>query len=44
MGKRILLIARDFAEDHETIVPFQALLAVGLSLDLRLPVSLSHNT
>src|SRR4051812_42244747 len=28
-GKNILMICGDFAEDYETIVPFQALLAVG---------------
>ncbi len=29
MGKRILLLAGDFAEDYETMVPFQALQMVG---------------
>lgn len=28
-GKRILVICGDFGEDYETMVPFQALLAVG---------------
>lgn len=28
-GKRILMICGDYAEDYETMVPFQALLAVG---------------
>jgi protease I len=28
-GKRILMVCGDFAEDYETMVPFQALLAVG---------------
>ena len=28
-GKRILMIVGDFGEDYETMVPFQALLAVG---------------
>ncbi len=37
MGKRILLIAGDFAEDYETMVPFQALLAIGLSVDAVCP-------
>lgn len=37
MGKRILLIAGDFAEDYETMVPFQALLAVGLTVDAVCP-------
>ncbi|MHA7967967.1 DJ-1/PfpI family protein [Rhizobium terricola] len=29
MSKKILMIAGDFAEDYETMVPFQTLLAVG---------------
>ncbi|MCB1957639.1 MAG: DJ-1/PfpI family protein [Rhodocyclaceae bacterium] len=29
MGKKILMICGDFAEDYETMVPFQALQAVG---------------
>ena len=29
MGKKILLLAGDYGEDYETMVPFQALLAVG---------------
>lgn len=28
-GKKILMLCGDFAEDYETMVPFQALLAVG---------------
>src|ERR1700756_5571196 len=28
-GKRILMLCGDFGEDYETMVPFQALLAVG---------------
>jgi protease I len=28
-GKRILMIVGDFGEDYETMVPFQALRAVG---------------
>ena len=31
-GKRILMIVGDFGEDYETMVPFQALLAVGHSV------------
>ena len=31
-GKRILMICGDFGEDYETMVPFQALLAVGHSV------------
>ncbi len=37
MGRRILLIAGDFAEDYETMVPFQALLALGLTVDAVCP-------
>jgi protease I len=37
MGKRILLIVGDFAEDYETMVPFQALLALGLTVDAVCP-------
>lgn len=29
MGKKILMLCGDFCEDYETMVPFQALLAVG---------------
>jgi protease I len=29
MGKKILLLTGDYTEDYETMVPFQALLAVG---------------
>jgi protease I len=29
MGKKILMLCGDYAEDYETMVPFQALLAVG---------------
>ena len=28
-GKKILMICGDYCEDYETMVPFQALLAVG---------------
>ena len=28
-GQKILMICGDFCEDYETMVPFQALLAVG---------------
>ncbi|GAD51358.1 ThiJ/PfpI family protein [Halarchaeum acidiphilum MH1-52-1] len=37
MGKRILLIAGDFTEDYETMVPFQALRAVGHEVDAVCP-------
>ena len=32
MGKKILLLAGDYAEDYETMVPYQALLMVGHSV------------
>ena len=31
-AKKILLLARDFVEDYEIMVPFQALLMVGHSV------------
>ncbi|MBW9062087.1 DJ-1/PfpI family protein [Rhizobium herbae] len=36
-GKKILMICGDFAEDYETMVPFQALLAVGHTVDAVCP-------
>src|SRR6056297_1097787 len=36
-GKRILLIAGDFVEDYEVMVPFQALQAVGHEVDAVCP-------
>lgn len=36
-AKRILLLAGDFAEDYETMVPFQTLLAVGHRVDAVCP-------
>ena len=36
-GKRILMICGDFGEDYETMVPFQALLAVGHMVDAVCP-------
>ncbi|MDN3555091.1 DJ-1/PfpI family protein [Halomonas maura] len=36
-GKRILMLCGDFAEDYETMVPFQALQAVGHSVDAVCP-------
>ena len=32
-SKRILMITGDFTEDYETMVPFQALMAVGHRVD-----------
>src|SRR5208282_5709829 len=36
-AKRILMICGDFGEDYETMVPFQALLAVGHKVDAVCP-------
>ncbi len=36
-AKKILFLTDDFAEDYETMVPFQALLAVGHSVDAVCP-------
>jgi len=36
-AKKILLLTGDFAEDYETMVPFQALLAVGHRVDAVCP-------
>ena len=37
MGKKILLLCGDFAEDYETMVPFQTLQAVGHQVDAVCP-------
>jgi protease I len=37
MGKSILMLVGDFAEDYETMVPFQALQMVGHSVDAVCP-------
>jgi protease I len=37
MAKKLLLLAGDFTEDYETMVPFQALLAVGYEVDTVCP-------
>ena len=37
MGKRILMLVGDFAEDYETMVPFQALQMVGHTVDAVCP-------
>lgn len=36
-AKKILMITGDFAEDYETMVPFQTLLAVGHKVDAVCP-------
>lgn len=37
MSKKILMLAGDFVEDYELMVPYQALLSVGLSVDVICP-------
>ena len=37
MGAKILMITGDFTEDYETMVPFQALLAMGHDVDAVCP-------
>ncbi len=37
MGKKLLLLAGDYVEDYEIMVPFQALLAVGHQVDAVCP-------
>jgi protease I len=37
MGKKLLLLAGDYVEDYEIMVPFQALLAVGHHVDAVCP-------
>ncbi|MDR3514717.1 MAG: DJ-1/PfpI family protein [Azospirillaceae bacterium] len=44
MPKKILLIAGDFVEDYELMVPFQTLQAVGLTVDAVCPGKKSGET
>lgn len=37
MNKRILMLAGDFVEDYELMVPYQALVSVGLHVDVVCP-------
>ncbi len=37
MNKKILMLAGDFVEDYELMVPYQALLSVGLKVDVICP-------
>lgn len=37
MSKNILMLAGDFVEDYEVMVPYQALLSVGLGVDVVCP-------
>lgn len=43
-GKKILLIAGDFGEDYETMVPFQALQMVGHEVDAVCPEKAAGDT
>ena len=43
-GKKILMITGDFTEDYETMVPFQALMAVGHRVDAVCPGKASGDT
>lgn len=44
MSKKILLIAGDFVEDYELMVPFQALIAMGYAVDAVCPEKKSGDT
>lgn len=44
MPKKILMLCGDYCEDYETMVPFQALLAVGHSVDAVCPEKKSGDT
>ena len=37
MGKKVLMLAGDFTEDYETMVPFQALQVPGYQVDVVAP-------
>ena len=37
MAKKVLLLAGDFTEDYETMVPFQALQVLGYQVDAVCP-------
>ncbi|TDS58859.1 DJ-1/PfpI family protein [Myroides indicus] len=37
MGKTVLMLAGDFVEDYEVMVPYQALLSVGVKVDVVCP-------
>ncbi|PWG79609.1 DJ-1/PfpI family protein [Pararcticibacter amylolyticus] len=44
MSKKILLLAGDFVEDYEVMVPFQAMQSVGLQVDAVCPGKKSGDT
>ncbi|MTG98391.1 MULTISPECIES: DJ-1/PfpI family protein [Myroides] len=37
MAKRVLMLAGDFVEDYEVMVPYQALLSIGVQVDVVCP-------
>ncbi|MEC4113995.1 DJ-1/PfpI family protein [Myroides pelagicus] len=37
MAKRVLMLAGDFVEDYEVMVPYQALLSIGVEVDVVCP-------
>jgi len=37
MAKKILMLAGDFVEDYEVMVPYQAMLSIGISVDVVCP-------
>lgn len=44
MSKKILMLAGDFVEDYEVMVPYQALLSVGMEVDVICPDKKSGDT
>lgn len=44
MSKRILMLAGDFVEDYEVMVPYQAMLSIGLHVDVVCPDKNSGDT
>lgn len=42
--KRVLMLAGDYTEDYEVMVPYQALLAVGVSVDVVCPGKFKGDT
>lgn len=44
MNKRILMLAGDFVEDYELMVPYQALVSVGFHVDVVCPGEESRGT
>ena len=42
MGKKILMLVGDYAEDYETMVPFQALQMIGQQKQNKILKSMSY--